>query len=113
MDEITLLLAQARDIMRQADAAIPQYADGRYDDLLDSLSAWLDRHKAIEGWTLKNAIRRWIVENVDESVVSGSDALVDAIAYNLLRVLDGSPDRYDYSDDQDQYLRDAGYDLDD
>ena len=49
-------------------------------------------------------IQKWLIENVDPSLVPADEGLYEGLLYNFLMVVENNPDRWEYRDDQKRYL---------
>lgn len=48
---------------------------------------------------------KWIVQNVDSSIVPADEGNSDALVYNMVQLAMNRDERYEYQSDQKDYLR--------
>jgi hypothetical protein len=49
-------------------------------------------------------IQKWLLENVDPSLVPNDEGLYEGLLYNFLMVVENNPERWSYQDHQYRYL---------
>ena len=59
----------------------------------------------------KEIFEKWVLANVDETVVPADEGNPEALIYNLIHLIRGDGLKYDYLDEQDRELEDWGIEL--
>lgn len=59
----------------------------------------------------KQLFERWVIENVDETVVPADEGNPEGLIYNLVHLIRGDELQYNYLDEQDRELEAWGIEL--
>lgn len=76
-----------------------RHGGGRMNDRSQTVTLTPDEAKKFE---------RWVIENIDSSVVPGDEGNSEALVFNLVHAIRGDGEEYDYSAHQDDEIKSWG-----
>ncbi|HBF43023.1 MAG TPA: hypothetical protein DDW42_05215 [Desulfobacteraceae bacterium] len=59
----------------------------------------------------RKLFEQWVIETIDETVVPNDEGNPEALIYNLVHLIRGDGQKYDYQDYQDRELESWGIEL--
>ena len=59
----------------------------------------------------KDSFEKWLIENIDETIVPSDEGNVDAMIFNLVHLVRGDGEKYDYKPHQDKELELWGFEI--